>query len=115
MLRSGIIRSGWNPCLISRPASTEELRDRLAAALPDLRQRYPIRSIGIFGSWARGEQTAESDVDLLVAFDGSITFFDVLALEEELAAILGAPIDLVTPGALKPFIGQRVQRELLPV
>ncbi len=100
---------------MERPKTIEELRTRLAAALPDLRRRYPILTLGVFGSWARGEQTPTSDVDLLVEFDGVVTYFDVLALEDELQALLGVRIDLVTPGALKRFIGERVRSELLPV
>jgi predicted nucleotidyltransferase len=98
-----------------RPGNTEELRSRLAAALPGLRGRYPIRTLGVFGSWARGEQTPESDVDLLVEFDGVVTYFEVLALEDELRALLGVRVDLATPGALKRFIGERIRSELLPV
>ena len=99
---------------MSRPESTDALRARIAAALPDLRGRYPIRSIGVFGSWARGEQTAASDVDLLVEFAEPVGFFELLGLEEELAALLNVPVDLATPGALKPRMSERVLRELLP-
>lgn len=50
-----------------------------------------------------------------MAFDGVVTYFDILALEDELRALLGVRIDLTTPGALKRFIGERVRSELLPV
>jgi predicted nucleotidyltransferase len=97
----------------TRPATIEELRARLAALLPEFRGRYPIRTVGIFGSWARGEQTAHSDVDLLVEFGAPVGLFAVVALEEELSARLGISVDLVTPAALKPRISERVHRELL--
>jgi uncharacterized protein len=96
-----------------RPASTEELRSRIAQALPELGERYPIRSIGIFGSWARGEQTDESDVDLLVALREPIGYFELLDLEEELARRLGTRVDLTTPGALKPRLRESIERDLL--
>jgi uncharacterized protein len=96
-----------------RPASTEELRARIAQALPEFRRRYPIGSIGIFGSWARGEQTDESDVDLLVSFDEAVGFFSFIELREELEALLGVRVDLVTPGGLRPQLEERVSRELL--
>jgi predicted nucleotidyltransferase len=44
---------------------------------PSSGERYPIRSIGIFGSWARGEQTDESDVDLLVALREPVGYFEL--------------------------------------
>jgi uncharacterized protein len=97
-----------------RPASTEELRSRIAQALPELRQRHPIHTIGIFGSWARGEQTPESDVDLLVTFSEPVGFFELLGLEEELAERLGASVDLTTPGALRPRMRETIERDLLP-
>lgn len=98
----------------SRPASTEELRARIAQALPDLRRRYPIDTIGVFGSWARGEQTPESDVDLLVAFSEPVGYFELLALQDALDDLLSVRVDLATPGALRPFMRESIERELLP-
>jgi uncharacterized protein len=98
----------------TRPASTDELRARIAQALPDLRQRYPIHSIGVFGSWARGEQTPESDVDLLVTFSEPVGYFELLALEDALDDLLSTHVDLATPGALRPSMRESIERELLP-
>ncbi len=100
--------------MTDRPKNTAELRSRLAAALPGLRDRYPIRTLGVFGSWARGEQTPESDVDLLVEFEKPVGFFELSRLEDELAILLDVRVDLATPGALKPRMSERVLRELLP-
>jgi uncharacterized protein len=97
----------------ARPVSTEELRARIAQALPNLRLRYPIDTIGVFGSWARGEQSPESDVDLLVRFDKPVGFFAFLELKEELEILLRVRVDLVTPGGLRPQLEERIARELL--
>ena len=97
-----------------RPATTDELRARLAAALPALRAQHPIRSIGVFGSWARGEQTPESDVDLLIDFDAPVGFFEFFEVREKLEDLLGVRVDLVTPGGLRPRLVERVMRDLLP-
>ncbi len=97
-----------------RPATTNELRARLAASLPELRRRHAIATIGVFGSWARGEQTPESDVDLLVVFEEPVGFFRFLEVKEELEALLGSKVDLVTPGGLRPQYQEHVIRELLP-
>jgi uncharacterized protein len=98
----------------TRPETTDELRARLAAALPGLRAAHPIRSIGVFGSWARGEQTPESDVDLLIEFDGPVGLFEFFEVQGKLEDLLGMRVDLTTPGGLKPQIVEGVMRDLLP-
>jgi predicted nucleotidyltransferase len=98
----------------TRPETTDELRARLAAALPALRAAHPIRSIGVFGSWARGEQTPESDVDLLIEFDAPVGFFEFFDIQEKLETVLGVRVDLVTPRGLRPQLVDRVMRDLLP-
>ena len=97
------------------PRSLAEIRRELRAILPELRQRYPVASLGVFGSWARGEQKAGSDLDLLVDFDGPIDLFAYARLQEEIAQRLGLRVDLVHRPGLKPAIGQNVLREVQPV
>lgn len=92
-----------------------DIRRELRAALPELRRRYPIAYLGIFGSWVRGEQTAGSDLDLLVDFDGPIDLFAYVRLQEELGQRLGLRVDLVHRPGLKPAIGENVRREVVPV
>ncbi len=85
----------------------------LHAALPRLEQRWPIRSLALFGSVLRGDATPESDLDLLVELDPPIGLSSFLALEGELAAVTGRRVDLVSRAALKPFIGRRVLEEAM--
>jgi predicted nucleotidyltransferase len=87
----------------------------LRAALPELRRQWPIRSLAMFGSVARGDAGASSDVDMLVEFDRPITLSQFLALEAALTVIVGRPVDLVSRPSLKPFIGERILREAVPV
>lgn len=93
----------------------EEIRAELRAMLPELRRRYPVAGLGVFGSYARGEQTATSDLDLLVDFDGPIGLLEFVRLEEEIGRRLGVPVELVTRAALRPVIGEHIMRELVPV
>jgi len=65
-----------------------------------LDQYYPAR-IGIFGSFAREEDTPESDIDILVRFKSTISLFELVKIERELTSILGKKVDLVTEPALK--------------
>jgi hypothetical protein len=93
----------------------DDIRARLRAMLPELRCRYPIASLGVFGSWARGEQAQWSDLDLLVEFDGRVDFFAFLELEEEIGKRLGLRVELVTRRALKPLVRESVLSDLVPV
>jgi uncharacterized protein len=93
----------------------DDLRSLLHTALPELRRHWPIRSLAIFGSVARNEATADSDLDVLVEFERPVSLSEFLALEAELAALAGRQVDLVTRQALKPFISQRVMSEAVPV
>ena len=87
----------------------------LRAALPELRAEWPIKSLALFGSRVRDDATEQSDLDVLVEFSGPIGLSGFLALEERLAAITGLRVDLVSNAALKPFIGQHVRAEAVPV
>ena len=92
-----------------------EIRETLRGMLPELRQRYPIAYLGVFGSWVRGDQQAGSDLDLLVDFDGPIDLFAYERLQEEIARRIGMRVDLVHRPGLKPAIGGRVLREVMAV
>ena len=92
-------------------------RDEIVAVLrdvlPDLEQRWPIRSLALFGSMARGEASAASDLDLLVEFERPVGLSSFLALEQELTALTGRRVDLVSRAALKPYISRHVLGEAL--
>jgi predicted nucleotidyltransferase len=78
-----------------------------------LRDRYLVKEIGIFGSVARGEQTAASDVDILVEFSEPIGFFAFLDLEDFLTGALGKKVDLVTKRALKPAVKDQILNDAI--
>jgi predicted nucleotidyltransferase len=87
----------------------------LRRALPELRQRWPIRKLAVFGSVAREDAEPGSDLDILIEFDAPVTLSVFLALEEALSELTGRPVDLVFRSALKPFIGRHVFDEAIPV
>ena len=62
---------------------------------------YSPARIGIFGSFARREETAESDIDILVKFKKTISLLDIARIQRELSQILGREIDLVTESSVK--------------
>jgi len=89
---------------------------QLRSLLPDLRARYGVRSLGVFGSYVRGEQGPGSDLDLLVEFDDRpLSLFDFVRLENEVSDALNLKVDLVEKRALKPHIGQHILAEVVAV
>jgi uncharacterized protein len=68
--------------------------------------------VGIFGSFARGEATAESDVDVLVRFRRPKSLIPIVKLERELSAILGRKVDLLTEASLSPYLRPGITRDL---
>ncbi|MGB3910136.1 MAG: nucleotidyltransferase family protein [Pseudolysinimonas sp.] len=69
----------------------------------------------VFGSAARGEDSASSDLDLLVDPTAETTLFDIGAIRHELLGLLGVPVDVVTPNALPPSFRETVLAEAVPV
>ena len=92
----------------------QRITDKLREQLPDLRQRYGVRSLGLFGSFVRGQQKAKSDLDVLVEFDNEIlTLLQFIQLERHLSEVVGIKVDLVDKSGLKPAIGKRILQEVV--
>ena len=72
---------------------------------------YSIKTLGIFGSYARGSSRKNSDIDILVEFSQTPTMFKFMQLERTLSQILGIKVDLVTRNALKPLIKKNILQE----
>jgi uncharacterized protein len=74
---------------------------------------FGVSSLALFGSVARGEARADSDVDILVEFASGevVGFFRFLRLKRYLEGILGREVDLVTRAALKPQLRERILKE----
>jgi len=81
----------------------------------ELRRRFRVKSLALFGSVARGEAGPQSDVDILVEFEGPATFDGYMELKFYLEDLLGCPVDLVTVRALKAKIRPYVEREAIYV
>ena len=79
-----------------------------------IRERFAhIEGVYLFGSYARGEQTSESDIDLLVELREPIGMFKFLDLEEYLETIFNKKIDLGTPNSLKPYVKDSILKEAI--
>ena len=87
----------------------------LRRQLPLLADQYRVKSLGLFGSYARQESRADSDLDLLVTFSELPSLLGFIELENYLSDTLGVKVDLVMKDALKPRIGERILNEAVPV
>jgi predicted nucleotidyltransferase len=95
--------------------NAEQLTALLRQQMPLLSERYRVKTLKMFGSYARHEQRPESDLDLLVTFDKLPSLLKFIELENYLTDTLGVKVDLVMPDTLKPRIGQRILSEAIPV
>ncbi len=83
--------------------------------LPEIRQRFGVTHLALFGSTSRDEAESESDIDILVTFDGPATSSRYFGLQFYLEDLLGAPVDLVTDKALRPELRPYVEQEAIHV
>jgi len=93
----------------------EKIQLILRESAPYLKSEYDVESIGIFGSFVRGEQNSKSDLDLLVTFFRKPGLFKFISLENYLSDLLGIKVDLVMPSALKNRIGKQIRSEVISV
>lgn len=102
---------------MTRMKTLDEIKKTLSAHRNDLKRKYMIKEIGVFGSYVKGEQKRKSDVDILVEFEESsmLSLLDFVGLENHLSDILGVKVDLVEKAALKPRIGKRILEEVVVV
>ncbi len=81
----------------------------------ELDKQFGVKSLLLFGSVARNEATAGSDVDLLVEFNRPVGYFGLFALQDYLEELLGCPVDLGTTDSLKSYVRDRVLGEAIHV
>lgn len=90
---------------------SEETKDRIREVL----RRHGVIRASLFGSFARGDATAESDVDLLVELPTGKSLFDLIGLEQDLCETLGVKVDVLTYASLRPRMRQRVLADEVPI
>ncbi|MBU2445082.1 MAG: nucleotidyltransferase family protein [Bacteroidetes bacterium] len=93
--------------------SLEEIKAILKQHEAEIKLRYGVRDIGIFGSYLHNNQKRNSDLDILVEFNKAPGFFKFIELEDYLTEILGVKVDLVMKSALKPKIGEHILSEVV--
>ncbi len=88
---------------------------QLGELLPELRERYGIGTMAVFGSRVRDDFTAESDLDLLVTFERPVGLFELVGMEQELSDRFGVKVDVLTPTSIKPRLKERILGAAVPV
>jgi predicted nucleotidyltransferase len=90
-----------------------KIKQILQAQKPYLYHEYGVTEIGVFGSWVRGEQNADSDLDILISLTDPprISLLGLVSLENYLSDLLELKVDVALKGNLKKRIGQRILQE----
>ena len=92
-----------------------EIKEILRKHKKELREKYKVKSIAIFGSYARGEQTEESDIDIMVEFYEPIGL-KIVDLKDYLESILNVKVDLITKNSIQnPYIKKSIEEDLIYV
>ena len=79
----------------------------------DIMSKYNPKLIGIFGSYSRGENNQNSDLDILIDFEEPIDLLEIIGLEQELTEKLGIKVDLITLRSLNPQLKEYVEKDLI--
>lgn len=93
----------------------DEVLNMLRAHKPIFSQRYGVRELALFGSVVRNQVTKDSDIDILVRFDGPATSKAYFGTQFYLEDLLGHPVDLVTNKALRAELRPYIEREAVNV
>lgn len=93
----------------------DDIKERVRRAVQTMPSRENVEKIFLFGSHLHGTPRKDSDVDLLIELTGPVGYFELVGMERFLSESLGAPVDLVTRGALSKYFRDEVIREAEPL
>ncbi len=91
----------------------DRIKQTLNEHQEELRERFGITGIGIFGSFARGEQTPDSDLDVLVSMDKSVSLLEWAGAVNYLSGLLGIKVDVVPVEDIRPELKQAIMEEVI--
>ena len=93
----------------------KHIQNILASSKAELRKRYNVKELGIFGSYARGEQRKSSDVDILVKFNSNATLFDFVGLGNYLEEKLKIKVDVVSERGIRPELKSSIVKDVVRI
>ena len=85
---------------------------KLRESKPELKRKYPLTNIGVFGSYARGEATNKSDIDIAVEIDGYMGL-NFVAMADEIESLLGIKTDVIPMRSIKPEYLHQIEKEII--
>ncbi len=88
--------------------SREELFEKIA----NLLKGHGVRKVAVFGSYVRGEEKPESDIDIIVEFSERKSLLQLVRIERELSEELGIKVDLLTENSISPYLIDTIKREM---
>jgi len=91
----------------------QELISKLQSEKASLHEKYKITKPGVFGSYARGEEKPDSDIDMLIEFEDIPGMIEFFGAEEYLEKVLNKKVDLVPEGAIRPELKKRIMSEVI--
>lgn len=94
--------------------SLEKILQILKHYKPQLQKKYPVSQIGVFGSYAKGEATDKSDIDIVVELSGPMGL-NFVAMADEIEAFFGIKTDVVTKRSIKPEYMQFIEKDIVYV
>ena len=100
---------------VTSTKSLEEIKLQLQTLKPTLKKRFKVETIDIFGSYAKGEQTENSDIDVLVTYSEGADLLLVAGLRKYLRRKLHVKVDVVSKKFLNPTIKDQVLKESIPI
>ncbi len=93
----------------------QDIQTKLHMLKPEIMQKYRVREIGFFGSYAHGEQRRGSDIDLLVDLGDDASFFDLVRLGDFLERRLRRKVDIATKEYLRTIVRDLVMKDLVMI
>jgi len=101
--------------MLKNMEKVEKIKKILKEQKDELRKKYEIKEIGIFGSYLKKEQKQDSDFDILIDFEpnSGVDLLKFINLENYLSDLLGIKVDLVMKSALKPRIGKHILKNVV--
>ena len=94
-------------------ANLDEIKGLIQQHRWELKRQFHVEKIGVFGSYARGDQKKRSDIDFLVTFDEAISLFDRVDLNIYLKELMGRRVDVIPHSNLRPELREYVLKDLV--
>lgn len=95
--------------------SLDEIKAILLECKHELEQKFQVKSLSLFGSYIRGQQNEESDLDILIEFSNPVSLLHIVTVENYLSDLLEIPVDVILERSLRKELKSAILKETIPV